>query len=247
MRTVLAFCAVFVIAGCGNSSPPPPEAPLSSHADPVARASPAPVITWGDSKFSVTTLPAVARGGEVAVVAVHDGDAGRGWPNLRIEVRDRNDAVIQKIPVMISNEYETLVVDGAPSPALQQRIDAANRELATLHGVHDLVAMHALELQKPTAGEAAHFAIGDGIDVDFNGDHLHVFHHNTDHSLALQDATTWLVKDHKACPTCEPCGNPAFLDGVFHATGINMIVVQVAYVGTDTCWEPGDQVHVVSW
>jgi len=42
-------------------------------------------------------------------------------------------------------------------------------------------------------------------------------------------------------------GGWAFLDGVYHAEGINVLVAQIGYRGTDTCWEPADQMHVVVW
>jgi hypothetical protein len=107
--------------------------------------------------------------------------------------------------------------------------------------------MHALELQKPADGADQHLAIGDGFDVDWNRTHLHVMHSNTDHELTAYDGTPWLVKDHKPCPGCTPCENPAFLDGVYHADSINVLVIQIGYRGTDTCWEPADQMHVVVW
>jgi hypothetical protein len=147
---------------------------------------------------------------------------------------------------MTSNEYETLALDGKPSPALVQRIDAADQELAKLHGVHDLVPMRPLDMQHPKDGSEQHMAMGDSLDVDWDKDHLHVFHHNSDHPIAIVDGKAWLAKQHTpvAGLTCE---NPAFLKAVYHATGINVVVVQIAYHGTDTCWEPADQLHAVTW
>jgi hypothetical protein len=43
------------------------------------------------------------------------------------------------------------------------------------------------------------------------------------------------------------CSNPAFLSGAYHATEINALVVDIGYKGTDTCWEPSDQLHVIAW
>lgn len=245
MRIVLV--AVWSLAACGGA-PPEPAAPITGRVEPaLQRSTPAPVVQWKDSSFAADTLPAVARAGEITVLAIRESDAGRGYPNLRIEVRDRADKVIQTIPVMTSNEFETLAPDGTPGPALRTRIDTANAELAKLHGVHDLVPMHALEVQDPHDNGPRHFAIGDGFDVDWSKDHLHVFHHNTDRSFLTLDGSRWLVKDHKPCPNCDLCENPAFLAGVYHATSINVLVVEIGYKGTDTCWEPGDQLHVVAW
>jgi hypothetical protein len=178
--------------------------------------------------------------GEVAVVAMVDGTS-----SLRIDVRDRTDKLIQSVSVMTIAEAKTLVHDGVPAAALQDRIAAANRELAALHGLHDLVAMHPLELQA-TDGDR-HLAIGDGLDIDWDHDHLHVFHHNATQAIVTLDGTRWLVREHKACPDCAPCNHPAFLAGVYHAPDINSVVVDIGYHGTDACLEPGDQQHVVVW
>jgi hypothetical protein len=243
MRT----CLLLVLAACGGASTPPPHA-VENHAEPVAtRETPAPTVAWADGKPTVTGLPAVAKAGELVVVPISGGDAGRGYPNLRIEVHDRSDKTVQTIDVLTSNEFESLAPGGAASPPLQKRIAEANATLARLHGVHDLAPMHTLEIQDPGDGGTKHLAMGDGLDVDWDTDHLHVLHHNTDNAVTVLDGKPWLVKDHKPCPSCAPCENPAFLDGVYHATGINVLVVQIGYRGTDTCWEPADQMHIVTW
>jgi hypothetical protein len=245
----MRWLAVLALAACGGSSPAPAEPIAGRASEPgtVPRPTPAPVIVWKDGAFVTDALPAVARHGEVTVLALRDNDGGRGYPNLAIEVRDRSDHSIKKLTVMVSNEYETLAPDGTPNDALRQRIEAANAELARLHGVHDLVPMKPLDLQKPADGSDEHLAIGDGIDVDWNKDHLHVFPHNVDRALATVDGRGWLVPDHKPCSGCDPCSNPAHLAGVFHAPGVNVIVADIAYHGTDTCWEPADELHVVAW
>jgi hypothetical protein len=244
----MRLALLVALAACGGTSSTAPVTPVENHpAPPRARDTAAPSITFADSKFAWTGLPAVAKGGELAIVPISGGDAGRGYPNLELQVHDRLDHTIETIHVMTSNEFETLAPGGAPTAALQKRIAEANTELARLHGVHDVAPMHALEIQKPADGGAQHLAIGDGYDVDWNIDHLHVLHHNTDHALIVLDGKPWLVKDHTPCPNCTPCENPAFLDGVYHAEGVNLLVVQIGYRGTDTCWEPADQMHVVTW
>ena len=234
-----------IVAACGGASTPPAQ-PLAQHYEEAAPRPGAPTIGWKDNNFVVTGLPAVARGGEEAIVPVIESDGGRGYPNLRLEVRDRSDKVVQTIAVMTPNEYETLAPGGSPSRSLTDRIAAANAELAKAHGVHDLVAMHPLELQAATGDQDAHLAIGDGVDVDWNQDHLHVFSHNTDHSLTTADGAAWLAKDTKHAGG-DVCHNPAFLRRVFHATGISALVIEIGFHGTDTCWEPGDQLHLVVW
>ena len=236
---------LLAFAACGGT--PPPNHVGSEQIDNSVMARPgAPAVAWQANAFAVTGLPAVAHGGEIVVLPMIERDGGRGFPNLRIEARDRSDNVVQKIAVMTSNEYETLAPGGAPSKSLGDRIATANNELGKLHGLHDLVAMHALELEATSDGSDQHLAIGDGLDVDWSKDHLHVLPHNTTHSVAVVDGTPWLVKDTTHAGG-DVCHNPAHLKAVYHASGINVIVVEIAYHGTDTCWEPSDQLHVVVW
>lgn len=240
----LGLVAVALV-GCGSSRPTPD---LPSHAAAsVAPRTGAPAIAWSGAAFQQTALPAVAQGGEVIAVGRIESDGGRGYPNLVIELRDRGDHIAKSIPVLSSNEYEQLVPGGQPSKAFTDRIAAANAELARQDSVHHFVAMHELGLQKAEDGGDAHLAMGDSFDVDWSKDHLHVFHHNTDHPLATIDGTPWLVKDSPLGHGGDVCHNPAYLRKVFHAPDINVLVVELAYHGTDTCWEPGDQFHVVVW
>jgi hypothetical protein len=218
---------------------------------PTPRDTPAPAIAFAsadEGTWKMTGLPAVARGGELAVVAMVENDGGRGNPNLQLEVRDRSDKVIQTIAVMTPNEAETLTTpDRHAKPELQRRIDAANRELAQLHGLHDLVAMHSLDVQKAPSGEphAEHLAIGDGFDVDFLRDHLHVFVSNANRPFVNLDTRAWGAKpsDPQLCAGI----NAPYLGDVAHAKSINLLVVTIRYTGNDSCWEPSDQHHVVVW
>ena len=249
MRTIFALA----LAACGTGAPAPAVEPAPSNQAVATHATPAPEVHWdaAANKFVASLLPAVAHGRELVVVPVHDSDGGRGNPNLRLEVRDRTDKVTQTIAIARADEYDHLVVNGnKASPELERRLDAANRELAKLHGLHDLQAMHGLEVQKPAGDALQHFAIGDGLDVDFAGDHLHVFHHNANNAFVTLDTHGWLAKP-RPMPD-DPsrtamCKNPAFLAGVYHANEINVLVVEIAYMGTDTCWEPTEQFHVIAW
>jgi hypothetical protein len=218
------------------------------------RTTPAPTIEFGGAQgangwWKLERLPAVARAGQLVVIPLIENDGGRGYPNLRIEVRDRSDRAVQTIPVLSADEWEKLQKpDGSAGPDLLARIADANRELDKLHGLHDLVGMHALDVQvDPAAGKhAAHLAIGDGFDVDFNTDHLHVFRHNATRSFITLDSRGWLAKPRPLAGG-EMCQNDAFLANTFHANGINVLLVQIGFTGTDTCWEPPDQLHVVAW
>ena len=242
----LAWALPVVLVACGGAPPPAPAAAPENVVVTAPRTTPAPAIAWKGGRFTTEGLPAVARAGEVAVIDVRDSDGGRGYPNLRIEVHDRADKVIQTIPVMTSNEFEALAPGGAPSPTLARRIADANRALASLHQLHDLVPMTALDVAKPSDGPA-HLAMGNDIDVDFAGDHLDVLVHDSEQVLAHRITTSWLVPPSQTCAKCQRCEHPAYLGGVSYAVGISVVVVDIAYMGTDICWEPSDQRHVVAW
>jgi hypothetical protein len=238
------------VAAC--SSPPAPR-PIASHLTTPAdfereRVTPAPHIAWHDSKLVVEGLPAIARGGELAVVALQGGDAGRGFPNLKLEMRDRGDQVVGVIDVLASNDFERLAPGGDAGPELTRRIAEANAELAHWHGVHDLVDARALDVRPGRDGDLPHFATGDALDVDWNVNHVHILRANTENELAMIGGASWLAKPHPMCAGCaDVCENPAFLRGVFHIDGVALLVIQLGYRGTDTCWEPADQWHVAAW
>lgn len=234
-------------AACGGPTHAHAPPPSGAAELPPERATPPPSIEWRDGNFVTTGLPAIARGGEVVVIGYHDADSMRGFPNLRVEVLDRHDQVVWKVPIMVPTEYEQLAPDGAPSVELARRIGHANAELQRLHGVHDLVPMRALGVLPPGDGVAPHMASGDGIDVDWADDHLHVFRHNSERAVVTREGTGWLEPDHKPCAGCDVCHNPAFLDAVFHAPEIQAVLVWIGYKGSDTCIEPSARPHVVAW
>jgi hypothetical protein len=214
----------------------------SPQRDPVNRerglsvVAPAPEIAWRDGKpppFSLTRLPAVARSGEVVVLPLQDNDAGRGNVNLRFEVRDHTDRVVDKFVVMTVDEYERFVPDGVQATLpLDERIAATNRKLHDLHSQHDLVPMHD--------GDSDYL-------VTFADDHHLRVRTKTGIDLADVDGSGWLAPKGQRCAQCPPCENPARLQTFYKASEVKLIVVRIAYAGTDMCWEPPDQLHVVAW
>lgn len=238
-----------LLLACGPQAPS--ATPAQNHVDPAKRATPPPAIDWKDTRFAVRGLPAIAHDGSLAVVAIEDSDGGRGFPNLHLEVRDRSDRVVETIPVMVSNDFERLVPDAQhPSPELVQRIAGVDKRLAALHDAHDLVAMAPLEMMK--TGDVAR---GDDLAVEWVGDRLLVERQPAADApvqrLARRDGTSWLAVQGRRCAQCPPCDNPAYLAGAYHAdvenTFMPVVVVEIGYHGSDTCWEPGPQWHVVSW
>lgn len=232
-----SFAALGACSSAGSASSGPP--PLAGHAAHPAPTTPAPRIAWRDGAFDTSQLPAIARDASLAVVPDIDSDGGRGYPNLQLEVRERGDFLMSTIAVMSPNDYDALVPDGAhPAPELERRIAAANATLAELHANHDLVTMQPL-------------SPSEGIRVTFGEDHtlrvMTKIERGDFKTVAKVNGTGWLAKPGQRCAQCEPCENPAFLDGVYKAPHVDAVVVRINYRGTDTCWEPGAQLHVVAW
>jgi len=114
--------------------------------------------------------------------------------------------------------------------------------------VHDLVPMGPLEIQPPTGTTEAHLAMGDGLDVDWNGDHLHVFRHNQDRPVFTRDGHAWLAPKYESKAGAGTCTYPSFLRAAYHAPQLPVVVVQIAYRSpSDACGVPSDQFHVVAW
>lgn len=214
-----AIALVIWLAACGPNGA---EHVLSQKTEGQPRAG-APTVAEPSSAgnaYTTERLPAMARGLELFVMPVREYDM-RGVANLRLEVRDRADKLVETIAIATPQQ--------------------ANDELQKLHDIHDLVPMRALDIQTPADGSLPHLAIGDGIDVDFSTDHVHVFRHNSDRAVAIRPSTAWLVK------STDRCVYPAFLRAVYHAEGVPAVVVQIAYRGEDSCGVPSDSFHVVAW
>lgn len=206
-RLCLYLCVV--LAGCGRGASSPA---ISGRSAAPAPTTPAPSIDFVDGGFAISRLPALARDGSLVVVPVIDNDGGRGFANLRIELRDRDDRLARRIDVMSVNEYETFVPDGVHgTAALQRRVQQANHALAALHAGRELVPMTQIKSE---------------LAIDFA-------------------ARGWLAPKGQRCAQCPPCENPPYLDAVYQAAGSDVLLVRVAYRGTDLCWEPSPQYHVI--
>jgi hypothetical protein len=206
-RLCLYLCVALV--ACGRSASEPA---VSGRSTAPAPTTPAPSIDFVAGQFAITRLPALARDGSLVVVPVIENDGGRGFANLRVELRDRDDRLARRIDVMSVDEYETFVPDGMHgTAALQRRVLQANHALAALHAGRELVPMAQIKTD---------------LAIDFA-------------------AHGWLAPQGQRCAQCPPCENPAYLDAVYQAAGSDVLLVRVAYRGTDLCWEPSPQYHVI--
>lgn len=238
---------ILALAACGG---PTSSAPISSHTDTPAPTTPPPTVAWIDNGFDTPLLPAVASDGSLVVFAQRDNDGGRGHPNLKLIVRDRRDATTKTLVVLDVEEVDKIFSpEDGKHPELDKRIASTNAWLAELHQKMNLVALTKLEPQSADSdgvGETHRATSGD-LAVDWRTNRLAITRAQKP-LVERTTPTTWLAAKHeKPCPGCDPCENPAFLAGAAVDAARTIAVITVSYTGTDTCWEPAEQQHVVSW
>jgi hypothetical protein len=233
MRTAIAAALVAALAACARPEPPP----LTGRAPDA----PPPTVAWRGHDIAITGLPAIAGDGSSIVVAHRDSDGGRGNPNLTLVEKDRGDRVVRRLEVITATE-----VDELPAAEIARRFSAATAWLDERHAAAHLVAMTALE-PHPGTDEAPPTATGDGALLRWVPSELELI---LGPALRVLRSTppSWLVADRPMCPGCaEVCHNDAFLGGGYLDRDRRAALVVVSYRGTDTCWEPGSEAHVIAW
>jgi hypothetical protein len=239
--------ACLLVLACACSSPAPAQTPLQGHSTASHPLTPPPSIRWAERTFVADRFPVVASDGSVVVLALIDSDGGRGNPNLRLEVRDRRDALVERHVVMTAAEAEQFLDDAGTRPQLDARIADANRWLANLHLTRNLIALPRLATDEADGRGSATRATGAGVTVTWDASILRITRGRS-RLVERKTPPTWLIDDKPMCTGCvEICSNPAFLAGAAVDAARSIAVIGVGYTGTDTCWEPADQAHVVSW
>lgn len=231
-----AFVVGLGLAACGSQAP----APLTGRATPASSA-PAPAVRWTERDVATTGLPAIASDGHAVVIAHRDNDGGRGNPNLTLIEKDRGDQIVRRMVVITAGEVESLAPD-----QIAARFADANRWLGERHAADRLVAMTALVVDRPGSA-GADTARGGGVTLRWTPSQLAL---ELPGAAALQRTTpaSWLAADRPMCNGCaEVCHNDAFLAGGHVDVERAAALVVIAYRGTDTCWEPSSQHHVVAW
>ncbi|MCE9580281.1 MAG: hypothetical protein K8W52_44600 [Deltaproteobacteria bacterium] len=189
--------------------------------------------------FALTGLPAVSADGTVVLLPIEEVVAGPLAPNLTLVEKGRDDHEIATLVVMT-------VAEATGETAAPKDVPGANRWLAEQHQAHDWRPLTAFPEPEPSEeGTPDHLAQGD-VAVDWNEGHLTV----TAGGKTVVDGKhdDWLAPSTQMCPDCEEqCSNPSKLAGVAGDLAHRLLVVTIGYHGTDSCWEPSPQVHVVSW
>ncbi len=235
MRATLAALVAAALAACAHPEPPPP---LTGRAP----ATPPPTVAWHGRDIAITGLPAIAGDGSSIVIAQRDSDGGRGNPNLTLVEKDRGDRVVRRLEVITATE-----VDELPAAAIARRFDAAAAWLDERHAAAHLVALTALELHPGTDESPPTATGGDGALLRWVPSTLELVLGPASRVLR-STPPSWLVADRPMCPGCtEVCHNDAFLGGGYLDRDRRAALVVVSYRGSDTCWEPGSEAHVIAW
>lgn len=192
--------------------------------------------------FVLTGLPAVSADGAVVLLPLEEVVAGPHAPNLTLVEKGRDDHEVGRHVVMT-------VAEATGETAAPKDLPGANHWLAAEHQTHDWRALTAFPEPERSDDEGSpdHAAQGD-VAVQWTEGHLTV----TAGGKTVVDGKhdDWLVKPYKmACgDDCDDmCSNPSMLGGVAGDLAHRLLVVTIAYHGTDTCWEPSPQLHVVTW
>jgi len=170
------------------------------------------------------------RDGKLVLVKVIDDDGARGMPNLALELRDRTDRTVQRLVVLALDEE----VDAA---TVARRAAAADSLIAS----HQLVPLDELA----RTSDEDEFA-GAGMTVHWAHEHF-AFTLNGKRVLDRPVPVKWRGTSYFDKGADLTCNNPDFLRGVAASPTNRLAVVDVAYKGNDTCWEPSGSVHVVTW
>lgn len=243
MRALLL--TALAAAGCWTSTPPA-AAPASppTHAAP---SGPVPRVRWIDNWLEAFDLPAVAADGARIVFAQREDDGGRGNPNLALVVEGRDGTVLERRVVMSPDEADTLFDASGMKPELRERIAGANQWLARLHATHDLRPLSLLDTHNdPQGGVAGGTAHGQGLHVEWVPSRL-VIRHEAKVVVDTPTPASWFAPDRPTCDGCPPCSNPAYLAAAHADAERRVVLLTISYSGTDLCWEPNSQHHVVSW
>jgi hypothetical protein len=239
---------LLLVGACWSSSTPAPTITSNASSAPM---SPAPTISWTDSHIVDRLLPAIATDGSVVVLGIEKPDGARGNPNFRLELRGRDDRVQWSNEVLTASEVDSgaFFDETGPLTPLRDRIARANAALADLHAKHHLVPLKKMALENnddaPPSEQTAH---GGNLVVVWKADHVIVSDERGDGKAVLLDRaapTAWLAAPSRS--NTQTCSNPAYLDETWAAPEQHLVVITVNYEGTDTCWEPDAQLHLVTW
>ena len=236
----MRFILLALLCSCGSPQTTEAHVIESKPGDTATTAptTPPPEVTLDDHGFRTPGLPAVSADGKLVVHGEIESDP-RGYPNLRVVSRDRNDAIVESITVLKPSELEQAMGPGWRNPKLDARISAANSWLAKLHTTRTLITLPQLAVDS-TDGFTQHAASSGPTFLDWQKDVVTI--KQSGKVIATHPSPlTWHATETGKCT------NPSKLGAAWVDVERKLALVQIAYNGTDTCWEPSAQSHVISW
>ncbi len=250
MRFVLGL--TLLAAACGSST----RSTAIGNAASAGPVGPAPTIGWQTSDgdwggdFTVSGAPAIAADGASVLIASQGEDGARGAPNLTLEVRGRDDRAIATRVVLTADQA---VGDESQEPVPPKPdIAGANTWLAAQHAQAGFAPLAVAEVKAEgeddfTAGSWT--AASGAVAVRFDASARLVI--TVDGAPVVDRAMdAWETKPYPMYAGAGPdeqCTNPIALREAYLDATHRVAVLMVSYRGTDTCWEPDSQYHVVAW
>jgi len=215
----------------GSAAAPAPPADAARAIDATAPIDATPDAGDPTAHLFEVSEAMATRDGKLVLLKVIDSDGARGAPNLAFELRDRNDRLVERVEVISLDE-------AADSATLARHAAAADKLIAD----HDLVPLEGLANDSDVEG---HFA---GLDMTVVWEHeRYTFTRQGAKLFTRPVPKAWRGRSFFSKVDDLTCNNPDFLRAVSVAPNHRLAVVDVGYKGNDTCWEPTDQVHVVTW
>lgn len=200
-------------------------------------------------------LPAISADGRVVALALTREDGARGNPNGTLRLVEVAGGAREQVTLLGADEAD----------ALLDRIDAGAGEEVTrtlearLLRARALLARHRWEPLSPLEDDAPRSAIdayrgglqGNGLTVRFEDPGVLIVTRAGEE--ILRQSAPWNLKASEPispdCPADEPgcvCENPAFIKRAWTDGAGRVLVVQVWYIGHDTCWEPDSRYEVLA-
>lgn len=251
MRTALV--ALLTLSACWSKSSSS-TTPSNTAATTGAPGGPVPIVAFGTSRFATPHLPAVSQDGSRVLLAIQDHDGGRGFPNLRLEVRDRDDKILATHVVLSVEQADGYLQEPEVQDKIKPRLAQANAWLAEQHRALAFIPLTMMTVDRPSESDSAlpqerlaqqRTARGADHSLAWDGTSVNI----SDASTKLLERKTpgaWLAESHDMGDGFV-CHNPAYVEGASIDPAHRVAVLVVGYTGTDTCWEPNFQHHVIAW
>ncbi len=214
-------------------------------------------------RFSFRNLPAISADGSEVVLDDQAEDGARGNLNLRILVMAaRTGRVTHEEVVLRVEEYDDIAYGDDPDSRraiieqVRKRVDKANAYLALKRWVPmdnveiDYSREDRTEGDEGPPPQQVHVA---DTTITWNEPRLQVTGPG-DKTVLGHEYREWVSKPRcldpegaqPKAPGCKKiCKNPSFINQAAVDKDQHVLLLRIAYVGTDLCWEPDGAFHVV--